>query len=487
MRSRWSPTSACATRQRRLRERVAAVVEASPDAITSCTLDGTVLSWNQGAERLYGYLASEVVGRQLPALAPPGELAGVLASIGRGERLQQVDTVRYHKDGSLLEVSITVSPMRAADGSIVGAAAIARDVSERRRAERAEASLREAEEQLRQAQKLEAVGQLAGGVAHDFNNLLRSSSATASMLMERPPEPAIPCATTSSEIHKAGERAPPTLTRQLLAFSRQQVLAARGPRPQRRSSAASERMLRRIDRRGHRARDCRSTRELAASKADPGQIEQVLMNLAVNARDAMPTRRQADDRDGQRRPRSRLRGDHVGATPGDYVMLAVTDTGIGMDAATQARIFEPFFTTKEIGKGTGPRALDRLRDRQAERRAHLGLQRARPGHDVQGLPAAASTATLEHSPQRRRVGRPRARHETILLVEDEDQVRVRRRAASCARAGYRVLEAAQRAARRCSSRATQRRASICLLTDVVMPRMSGHRARGAPRTDCGRR
>ncbi|MDB5220142.1 MAG: putative Histidine kinase, partial [Myxococcaceae bacterium] len=169
------------------RSQLAAIVKSSNDAIFSRGLDGTILSWNEAAERLFGYTRAEALGQPASMLTSPGgrnEVIEIVARVARGEVVEQLDTMIRRKDESLVDVSLTVSPMRSASGEIVGASAIARDATERRRAERAEKSLRETEEQLRQAQKLEALGQLAGGVAHDFNNILSVILGYTSIMIE---------------------------------------------------------------------------------------------------------------------------------------------------------------------------------------------------------------------------------------------------------------------------------------------------------------
>ncbi|MDB4929489.1 MAG: Blue-light-activated protein [Myxococcaceae bacterium] len=327
----------------------------------------------------------------------------------------------------------------------------AEDVTERRALE----------ERFRQTQKMEAVGRLAGGVAHDFNNLLSVILSYSSFLLDDL-GPADPMRDDLEQVQRAGERAV-ELTRQLLAFSRQQIL-----QPKRINLNVVldgvQRMLRRV-----LGEDIeltlRSGRDLGEVFADPGQVEQVLMNLVVNARDAMPgggrvvieTRNVALDAGGS------------GLAAGDYVRVSVTDTGVGMDEATRGRVFEPFFTTKGVGKGTG-----------------LGLATVfgivnQSGGDVavESEPGRGTTFRI-HLPRASdaaRVAPPSYRpaalggHETLLLVEDEDTVRVLARTI-LQRGGYRVLEAHDGAeALRLSGQFAG--AIDLLITDVVMPRMSG--------------
>jgi PAS domain S-box-containing protein len=325
---------------------------------------------------------------------------------------------------------------------------------------------RKLEEQLRQAQKMEAVGRLAGSVAHDFNNLLSVIIGSSDMLLGdlKPVDPLRP---EIEAIRKAGDRAT-DLTRQLLAFSRQQVLA---PRVLDLNEVVEEceKMLRRL-----LGDDIelitRFARNLSKVRVDPGQVDQVVMNLAINARDAMPSGGKLTIETADVVLDESYSSEHLGVTPGPYVMLALSDTGVGMDRETQLRIFEPFFTTKAIGKGTGL-GLSTVFGIVKQSGGNIWVY-SEPGGgtsfklyfprageaDTDAEPEVARPVTLQGT-------------ETILLVEDQDEVR---RIANLAlrRYGYHVIEArnAGEALLICEQHP---RAIHLLLTDVVMPQLSG--------------
>ncbi|HET6765720.1 MAG TPA: ATP-binding protein, partial [Longimicrobiaceae bacterium] len=354
-----------------------------------------------------------------------------------------------------------------AAGAVTRVLATVEDVTERVRLE----------EQLRQASKMEAVGRLSGGVAHDFNNMLQSILGSADLLLaDTPPEHA--AYADLHEIRRAGRRAA-DLTRQLLAFSRQQVLAPR-PLSLAESVAAIERMLGRM-----LGEDVELVTRLQADAgqvtADPTQVEQVLLNLAVNARDAMPdggrltiqVRGVELDADGIRR-RS------LDAEPGPYVLLEVGDTGRGMDAATQARIFEPFFTTKAVGQGTGlglatvygivrqsGGAICVESSPGGGTRFSVFLPRIAAGGEGDAAPAAAAE--------------PRAGSETVLVVEDEDAVR-RLAGRVLRRYGYTMLEASSGHEAMAILREHAGGVNL-LLTDAVMPHMGGRELVEAARAE----
>jgi PAS domain S-box-containing protein len=338
-------------------------------------------------------------------------------------------------------------------------------VLQRRRAEEA---LRRSEEQLRQAQKMEAIGQLTGGIAHDFNNVLAVILSYASLLAGDL-QPGDPMHEDLREIQAAGERAA-ALTSQLLAFSRRQILEPR-VLDLNELVAGVEKMLRRL---------IGEDVELAAIAlpepvlvhVDPGQIGQVLMNLAANARDAMPDGGKLTIEIARTELDASYAADHPGVIPGPYVLLAVTDTGVGMDKETQAHVFEPFFTTKEVGRGTGL-GLSTVFGIVRQSGGHIWVY-SEPGNGTTFkvyLPPAAADASVAAPGAASAEPRVLRGSETILLVEDEEPLRKVVRTI-LSRNGYRVLEA----------QSGGDALLICeqhplpihlMLSDLVMPRMSG--------------
>jgi two-component system cell cycle sensor histidine kinase/response regulator CckA len=448
-----------------MRALLAAIVQSSNDAIVSQGLDGTITSWNAAAEQLFGYSAAEAIGMPIDLVIPPDRQAedrGLLRQVAAGHRVERHETIRRRKDGTEVAVSISLAPIIDGSGKVVAASKSVRDLTQQRKAD---AALRSTEDQLRQAQKMEAIGRLAGGIAHDFNNIL-SVILSYGELCLADLNPADEMSESIAEINSAALRAA-ELTRQLLLFSRQQVVVPK-VLDLNQVLAGMDKLLKRIV--GEDV-DLVSVPapEIGRVFVDPGSVEQVIMNLVVNARDAMPQGGKLTletrnvDLDGE------YTREHLGATPGPHVMLAVSDTGIGMDLATQARIFEPFFTTKEVGKGTG-----------------LGLstvfgiaQQAGGSVGVYSEPGGGSTFKVyfprveaKTSTAAPTVERPSLRgSETVLLVEDQEQVRAVARGI-LKRTGYHVVVAASpyEALLLCES---HRGPIHLLLTDVVMPEMSG--------------
>jgi two-component system, cell cycle sensor histidine kinase and response regulator CckA len=329
-----------------------------------------------------------------------------------------------------------------------------------------EAALRKSEDQLRQAQKMEAIGRLAGGVAHDFNNMLSvvlsyTGIILADMKADDPLRPDL------EEIRKAGERAA-DLTRQLLAFSHQQVVLPKVV-DLNQIVGGIEKMVGRL-----LGADVEVTLlpapRLGKVRVDPGHLEQIIMNLVVNARDAMPHGGKLTIQTNNTDLDAHYATEHLGVAAGPHVMLAVTDTGIGMDKETQAQIFEPFFTTKEKGKGTGL-GLSIVFGIVKQNGGHIWLY-SEPGRgSTFKIYLPRTDAMAETISSRPPAAQKAGGSETILLVEDDEQVRVVARGI-LRRSSYTVLEAPGAGEALLVVEEYKARISL-LVTDVVMPRMSG--------------
>ena len=320
--------------------RLALIVDSSQDAIIGKNLEGIITHWNKGAEEIYGYTEHEMIGRPISTLAPPeraDEIESILKKIRNGERVEYFESVRVTKDKRRLSMSISVSPIHDADGKVMGASTIARDIT----------SQKKIEDQLRQSQKMEAVGRLAGGVAHDFNNLLGIVTACSELLRNHVDADALEYVDNIREAAKRGA----ALTKQLLAFSRRQPVQVLLLDWNERLKDVSK-LLKPLM--GDDVEIVLLPRSpTAIVEADPGQLDQVVLNLAVNARDAMPHGGKLIIETAVYDFDESFTQEHPSMNPGRYVMLAISDNGVGMDEATRSKIFEPFFTTKEVGKGTG--------------------------------------------------------------------------------------------------------------------------------------
>jgi PAS domain S-box-containing protein len=442
------------------RSRLASIVDSSEDAILSKDLTGIVMSWNRGAERMYGYPAKEVVGKHISILAPSGrsdEVSKILQKIVDGETVDHYESVRVTKDGRPLDVSLSVSPLTNAIGEVVGASVIARDITSQKRAEA----------QMRQSQKMEAIGRLAGGVAHDFNNVLGIINACAEFLRDRI-DSAAEASLYVDNIRNAIERGT-ALTRQLLTFSR--------------TSAIQPQILDLNDRLKDIGKLLRPllgddievlivSRSISAViEADPGQLDQVVVNLAVNARDAMPRGGKFILETGAAQFDEAFAAQHQAMSAGKYVQLAVSDTGHGMDETTVSRIFEPFFTTKEPGKGTGL-GLATVYGIVKQSAGHIFVY-SEPGHGTTFkiyLPDAEQKIGSGSNPEADSVS-PQRHGSTILLVEDDEIMRHLTRQL-LQEHGYTVVEAddGKGALEWLESNPAQ---IDLLLTDVVMRHMSG--------------
>jgi len=442
---------------REANEHLAAVIQSSPLAIYTLDPRSTVLTWNRAAEALYGWQAAELIGRPLPTIGHDVEDHGRLRDrVLRGESLRGVEVTRRRKDGTSVNISLSVAPLHDAAGRVTGMLSLAADVTE----------MRQLEVQYRQAQKMEAVGRLAGGIAHDFNNLLTAIIGTTALVLEDLGLESR-ARLDIQEIEKAAKRAA-GLTRQLLIFSRQQVLE---PRALDLNALVGnlEKMLHRLIGEDIELRTKQAT-ALGAVRADPGQLEQAIVNLVVNARDAMPQggRLTIETADVEL-DRGYVAG-HVPTQPGPYVLLAISDTGVGMDGATKARLFEPFFTTKEPGRGTGL-GLATVYGIVKQSGGYIWAY-SELGHGttfkiylprVAETPEAPESTTSPPTPVRG--------SETLLVVEDQEEVRKLTKRVLEAR-GYTVL-AARNGAEALEIVAQHPSKIHLMITDVVMPGMNG--------------
>jgi two-component system cell cycle sensor histidine kinase/response regulator CckA len=436
-----------------LEEQRRRLFEAVSDAVILTASDRRITDVNAGFEGTFGYTRDEVIGRTSEFLyEDPQDFASITEQLARGAPPRRTDLAGRRKDGRTFPTEASFFQIRSG-GILQGAGCVARDVSERK----------ELEEQFRQAQKMEAIGRLAGGVAHDFNNILTAIIGYADLLVEQLPEG--PAREDLGEIRRAADRAA-GLTRQLLAFSRKQVL-----RPAVLDlnviARSSEGILGRI-----LGEDVRLVLQLGPDlphvRADHGQIEQALMNLAVNARDAMPSGGTLTVSTSSRRVDGSFAAARPGLKVGLYASLAVSDTGTGMTPEVRARLFEPFFTTKERGKGTGL-GLATTYGIVKQSDGYIGVDTAEGrGTTFEILLPAVDDALDEpvtQAPVARRGG------ETILLVEDDIAVRTLVRT-TLASSGYAVLEAGSGEEGIAVARA-HRGTLHLLLTDVVMPGMNG--------------
>ncbi len=442
------------------RLRLVAIVESSDDAIVSKDLDGTIRSWNPAAERIFGYTAAEMIGDSIYRLIPPelhDEEHSLLDRIRRGEHVAHYETERVRKDRRRVRISLTLSPLYDAAGRLIGASAIKRDVT----------AQRSLEHQLQQAQRMEAVGRLAGGIAHDFNNLLTVINGLTLLTIPHVPEGTRERGNLE-QVAKAAERAA-ALTQQLLTFSRRQ-LADVEVLELNEVIAGIETLLRRLIGE-HIALETRLAHDLGRVRINHVHIEQIVMNLAVNARDAMPdggslTIQTENVSLGGLFVHERLR-----LEPGSYVVLSVRDTGQGMDAVTQASIFEPFFTTKGQGTGLGLATVYAI-VQQAGGAVYVYSEPKLGTIFKVYLPrvdAGATTMVAETVPSRAEMAPAGGR--TILLVEDEPGVRSFT-AQVLEEAGYRVLQAGSGEEAMELVALTDEPIAL-LLTDVVMTGING--------------
>ncbi|MDO8480010.1 MAG: PAS domain S-box protein [Candidatus Rokubacteria bacterium] len=432
------------------------LIDASVLAIVALDRDGRVTLWNNAATRLFGWSAEEVLGRPLPTV--PEDRRAEFED-GRVRSLTGEDVIyetqRRRKDGSLVDVLRSSAFIFDPQGERAGSMAIFVDITERK----------QLEEQLRQAVKMEGIGRLAGGIAHDFNNLLTVIGGRSYLLLSQ-----LPAGHAMRRdlllIQQTGDRAA-ALTRQLLAFSRKQTLApavidlneiVSGMR------TLLERVL---------GEDVDVIMDLDPAlghvTADPGQIEQVILNMAVNARDAMPEGGQLTLETRHVDVDPTYARQQVELAPGPYEVLSISDTRVGMDAATVARAFEPFFTTKAVGKGTGL-GLATAYGIVKQSGGHITVY-SEPGSGTTLRVYLSRTETSESAPVAAEEAAARRGTEVVLLAEDDANLRALTRDI-LASSGYTVLESQDvEDALRIAER--QDGTIHLLLTDVVMPHMSG--------------
>ncbi|MEW6736293.1 MAG: response regulator [Acidobacteriota bacterium] len=460
--------------ERRLREseqKYAATLASIGDAVIATNSDGCITFMNPVAEALTTWKFNEASGLNIEKVFP------IIDEASRNAIDNPVNQVLHNRtvitlaepvllvgrDGSLIPIDDTAAPIIDDKGRLLGAVVAFRDIRERRLAED---SLRRAEEQLRQSQKMEAIGRLAGGVAHDFNNLLTIITGYSDLLLLTKP------LDNSSknlvkEIKQTVARAA-ALTQQLLAFSRKQVLQPKVLDLNLLVTDMQKMLCRLI------GEDIILTTSLSPTlamvKVDPGQMEQVILNLAVNARDAMPQGGKLAIETSQVELDETIVEIMPEIKPGRYILLAVSDSGCGMDEATKAQLFEPFFTTKELGKGTGL-GLATVYGTIKQFGGYIYIY-SNPGQGATFniyLPAVEEAVAVGKVFEKNE--EVKSGNETVLLVEDEEGVRSTTSLAlqTC---GYIVLEASQ----------GEEAISICqqhpgpihlLITDIVMPRMSG--------------
>jgi PAS domain S-box-containing protein len=442
------------------RSRLAAITEYSGDIVVSFTVDGNIISWNLGAERHYGYTTEEVLGRPISLLFPPDhyqEYLQMMQKVRNGEPVASHETIRRRKDGTLIHLSVAIFPIEARDGEIVGASKISHDISR----------IKKLEAQYIEAQKMEAIGQLAGGVAHDFNNMLFVILGHSDLLMQDL-GPDHPSQKDARAIHQAAERAA-GVTRQLLVFSRKQTvqLVALDLND---VVEGLDKMLRRLIDESIELTVVRGE-QIGRVKADAGYVGQVLMNLVINARDAMPNGGTLTISTSDVTVDEHDAGRHPGMTPANYVRLSVSDTGTGMTAAVKARLFEPLFTTKPKGRGTGlGLATCRTIVAQSSGCIHVSSELGKGSTFDVYFPRLDQPLDVVARPVQAGL-LPRGT-EALLIVEDDPAVRDLTCEVLQAQ-GYEVLTAANGEDGLRMARDHGGRAIRLVVTDVIMPLMGG--------------
>lgn len=439
--------------------KLSTAIEQSPVSVVITNLDGSIEYVNPKFCTVTGYTKEEALG-QNPRVLKSGEqddrfYKSLWETISKGETWQG----EFHnrkKDGELFWEDATIGPILDADGNISHYIALKEDITAQKKLE----------EQLQQSQKLEAVGQLAGGVAHDFNNLLTVINGYSDLIMTKLDE-TDDLYKDIMQIAKAGERAG-GLTQQLLAFSRKQIIQ---PKIIHLNSLISEteKMLRRLIGEDIEL-TCKFGQNLDLIKADPGQLDQVLLNLCVNARDAMPQGGQLIIETDNLEINGDFYKNVVAAKPGKYVSISITDTGKGMDDKTKKRIFEPFFTTKEKGRGTGL-GLATVYGIVKQNKGYIWVYSELDVGTTFKIYLPALSEDVESGKDYEVAEQDYFGSETIMVVEDEEDVR-ELTSEILLRAGYHILQAADGS--EALRAVTENPDKIqLLLADVIMPKMGG--------------
>ena len=451
---------------RRSEERFRLLVQSVTDyAIFTLDREGRVTNWNPGAQRIKGYAPEEIIGQHFSHFYTEADREAGLPALGlataAAEGRWENEGLRVRKDGSVFWAHVVIDPIRGEHGEVIGFAKVTRDVTERVEAQR---QLEEAREALFQSQKMEALGQLTGGIAHDFNNLLMAVLGSLELLRKRLPFD--PAYSTLLENAIQGAQRGATLTQRMLAFARRQALKLEAVDVTALIRGMGGFLQRSI---GPTYRlEVRFPPGLPLVMTDPAQLEAALLNLAVNARDAMPesgvititaTAETVADSAG-------------GLANGEYVRLAVTDTGEGMDEKTLARATEPFFTTKGIGKGTGL-GLSMVHGLAAQSGGRLDL-RSRLGEGTTvgiWLPSAPADAQARPLDRPADLGFSGELRPLVVLAVDDDALVLTNTAALLEDLGHRVLTA--RSGKEALERLSSHAEIDLVITDQVMPRMTG--------------
>jgi len=445
---------------RRTTQLLSTLIDAAPLAILAVDSNGCVRSWNRAAEQVFGWTEAEILGQTVP-FVPPQALEAFRGSLHRvldGEALTGLQVRRNRRDGITLDLRICAAPTRAPDGTIDGVIAIVEDVTERK-------SLGE---QLKQAQKMEAIGELTGGIAHDFNNILTIVITNAALLADQIGLDQVDMRGEVSELQRAALRGA-ELVRKLMTFSRRRDLEL-SPVNLADVLTDTERAIRRLLPKSVEVSLQIDNVGPFTIQGDVGAIEQILFNLATNARDAMPgsgTLRLGIYRAWLDREHRRT---HGWGTSGEYVVIAVSDTGCGMSPETRARVFEPFFTTKEAGKGTGL-GMAMVYGLMKQHNGYISLYSEPERGTTFRLYFPAATTGTEASEAQPDVAAPVGGTERILIVDDEEGIR-RSAARVLRRSGY-TVEEAEDGEQALALLGRAENPFDLVLSDLVMPRVGG--------------